>query len=172
MAISKDKKETIIAELGDCLGRAKLTVAVDYRGLTVAQFAQLRLLADRELVTFKVAKNRLFKQALQAQPAFKSTPTDLFEGMLLYVFSFEDEVAGARAVAEFNRSSGAQLAFVTGLTATGQLLETATLTKLSKLAGREQLLAGIVARLMGPLINVKSGLQAPLGGLIQALKSK
>ena len=42
MAITRDKKQTLVAELSDVLASAKMTVFAQYQGLSVADIQELR----------------------------------------------------------------------------------------------------------------------------------
>ena len=59
MAISRDKKQTLVAELTELLKDAKGTAFARYQTLTVADLQELRKAAREAGVTIKVVKNRL-----------------------------------------------------------------------------------------------------------------
>lgn len=96
MAISRDKKQSLVGELTDLLSAAKMTVFAKYEGLSVADLQTLRRAAREQGVTIKVVKNRLVRVAMQHTDALKSTETGAMTGQLLYAISSEDEVAPAR----------------------------------------------------------------------------
>ena len=56
-------KQPIVAEISDLLNGAASAVAVDYRGLTVAQDTELRKQLREAGVTYKVYKNTLIRRA-------------------------------------------------------------------------------------------------------------
>ena len=58
MAISKAKKETLVADLTALLADAKLTAYARYQGLTVADLQDLRRAAREAGVQIKVVKLR------------------------------------------------------------------------------------------------------------------
>lgn len=64
MAISRDKKQTLVAELTELLKDAKGTAFARYQTLTVADLQELRKAAREAGVTIKVVKNRLVRVAL------------------------------------------------------------------------------------------------------------
>ena len=64
MAISKDKKNELVADLTKLLSDAKMTVFAKYQGLTVAELQDLRALARENKVKIKVVKNRLVRVAM------------------------------------------------------------------------------------------------------------
>ena len=68
MAISKAKKDTLVADLTALLSEAKLTAYARYQGLTVADLQELRKAAREAGVKIKVVKNRLVKVATPILP--------------------------------------------------------------------------------------------------------
>ena len=101
MAITRDKKNTLVTELADLFATAKGTVGATYTGLSVADMQQLRATAREAGVTIKVVKNRLVRVALGQDEKFKAADTSLLTGQLVYAFSSEDEVAPAQVLASF-----------------------------------------------------------------------
>lgn len=168
MAISRQKKEEIVGDLTERLKEAKLTVLVDYTGLNVDHLQQLRRAASQANVSLYVVKNRLFLRALATRGW--EAKTDI-NGMMLYAFSLKDEVDGPQTIANFAKKQELDLPFVTGLTADGQFLEASEIKLLSKLPGRDQLIAGVIARCRQPLSQI-SRLGDKLSQLINALKAK
>ena len=96
MAISKDKKNELVADLTELLTSAKTTVYAKYQGLTVAELQELRKAAREAGVKIKVVKNRLVRVAMGQIAVYKDTDTTGLTGQLLYAISSEDEVAPAK----------------------------------------------------------------------------
>ena len=94
MAISRDKKQTLVAELTELLKDAKGTAFARYQTLTVADLQELRKAAREAGVVIKVVKNRLVRVALQEIDTYKETDTSLLVGQLVYAVSAEDEGIG------------------------------------------------------------------------------
>ena len=65
MALSRDKKNQLVAELSEALKNAKMTAFAEYKGLTVADLQELRKDAREAGVSIKVVKNRLVRVAMQ-----------------------------------------------------------------------------------------------------------
>ena len=104
MAISKDKKQSLVADLTTLLNDSKTTVFARYQGLTVADMQALRAAARAAGVKIKVVKNRLVKVAMNEIAVYKDTDTTGLTGQLLYAISSEDEVAPAKVLAEFAKT--------------------------------------------------------------------
>src|SRR5687767_4222371 len=120
MAISRDKKESIVAKLNNLLGDSQLIVLAHNSGLSVAEMQELRREAKQNDVTVVVAKNRLVKLALAQNPNFKDTDTSLIEGQLSLAIG-SDAVAPAQVTAKFGKSHAA-LEIVGGFTRDGKVL--------------------------------------------------
>lgn len=157
MALSRDKKNQLVAELSDALKSAKMTAFAEYKGLTVADIQELRKEAREAGVTIKVVKNRLVRVAMQDVDTLKSTDTELLKGQLIYAISSEDEVAAAQVLGKFAKTHPA-LKLVGGFSDDGQAIDTETITTLSELPGRDQLIGQIVETLLSPVHAITGGL--------------
>ena len=150
MAITRDKKNTLVAELAELFGKAKGSVGAAYTGLNVADMQKLRAVARQENVKIIVAKNRLVRVALQADSKFKAADTSLLTGQLVYAFSSIDEVAPAQVMAKFAKNHPA-LKLIIGFDGTGVILDTPTVTALAALPTKDQLRGQLVNVIAGPL---------------------
>lgn len=171
MAISRDKKNTLVAELGELFAHSKATAGAMYAGLSVADLQQLRASARENNVTIKVVKNRLVRVALQASDKFKAADTSLLTGQLVYAFSSEDEVAPAQTLAIFGKKHP-QLKLVVGFDGEGNVLDTTTVTALAELPTKDQLRGQVVSVIAAPLtqfLGVANGAQR---GFAQVLSQR
>ncbi len=150
MAITRDKKTTLVAELAELFASSKGIVGAAYTNLTVADMQQLRSAARENDVVVKVAKNRLVRVTLTANDKFKNADTQLLTGQLVYAFSSSDEVAPAQVVAKFAKSHP-DLKLVVGFDDTGTTLDTATVNALAALPTKDQLRGQLVSVLAAPL---------------------
>ena len=105
MAISKDKKQQLVADLNELLSDAKMTVFAKYQGISVAELQELRQMARENNVQIKIVKNRLVRVAMNEIAVYKDTDTSALEGQLLYAVSNDDEVAPAQVLAKFAKGS-------------------------------------------------------------------
>src|SRR5689334_2686394 len=105
MALTKDKKQAVVKEVTDLLSDSKLTVVAKYEGTGVKALQQLRRDARQSGTKVKVVKNRLVIQALKSTDNLKDVDTSALEGMLLYAFNGEDEVAPAQNLNAFAKAN-------------------------------------------------------------------
>jgi large subunit ribosomal protein L10 len=171
MAISRDKKQDLVAELSELLGSAKMTAFAAYQGLTVADLQQLRRAAREQGVTIKVVKNRLVRVALQQSDALKNADTSTLKGQLVYAMSTEDEVAPAQALANFAKTHEA-LKLTGAISAEGALLSEAEVKALATLPSKNELIAQVLATLSSPLDGVMNGLSGNLHALLDGVEAK
>ena len=171
MAISKDKKQTLVADLTTLLENAKTTVYARYQGLTVAELQELRKAAREAGVKIKVVKNRLVRVAMGEIAVYKDTDTTGLTGQLLYAISDSDEVAPAKVLAEFAKTHDA-LAIAGGFSDLGANLSEDEIKALAALPSKNELIAGVVAQLLSPVTDSISGLTGGISGIISGLEAK
>ena len=146
MAISKDKKNTLVADLTKLLSEAKLTAYANYQGLSVAELEELRHSAREQGVKIKIVKNRLVRVAM-------------------------DEIAPAKILAEFGKTHKA-FELLGGFSETGNALDTAEINALAALPSKNELVAQVVAQLLSPVNDSISALAGGLSGIVSGLENK
>lgn len=171
MAISRDKKNALVAELAELLASAKGTAFASYQGLTVADVQTLRRAAREAGVVIKVVKNRLVRVAMAANDTYKDTDTSLLTGQLVYAVSSEDEVAPAKVLDEFAKTHPA-LALVGGFSGEGLAISTEEVKALAGLPSKNQLIAEVVAQLLSPVHDTTNALSGNLHALLDGVEAK
>ena len=171
MAISRDKKNELVAELTQLLTDAKTTVFAAYQGLSVADLQALRANAREAGVTIKVVKNRLVRVALDGIDAYKDIDTSGLNGQLLYALSSEDEVIPAKVLSDFAKTNDA-LVIAGGLSAESGLMSASDVTALASLPSKSQLIAEVVAQLLSPVHDVTNALSGNLHALLDGVEAK
>ena len=162
--MKREEKAQVIDRLAEKL-RAGSAVLVDYQGMDVARTTALRR-RSRELgVEFVVAKNTLAKRA--ADEAGIQGLRDFLSGPTALAFS-EDPVASAKLMAQF-ADQVETFALKGGVLDGGRILDQADVVALSKLPGREQLIAQIVGGISSPLTGFVTVLNNTVQGLVVAL---
>jgi large subunit ribosomal protein L10 len=162
--VKREEKARVIQEIAEKL-RANSAVLVDYQGMNVAQSTQLRARSREAGVEFVVAKNTLTRMA--ADEAGVEDLSEYLVGPTALAFS-EDPVASAKLMAEF---AGQVESFTLkgGLLEGGRVLDEADVVALSRLPGREQLLAQVVGGISSPLTGLVTVLNNTIQGLVVAL---
>ena len=170
MAISKQKKNELVADLTELLSGAKTTVYAKYQGLTVAELQELRKAAREAGVKIKVVKNRLVRVAMGQIAVYKDTDTTGLTGQLLYAVSSEDEVAPAKVLAEFAKTHDA-LNLLGGFSDLGNSLSEEDVKALAAMPSKNELIAQVVAQLLSPATDSISALSGGLSGIVSGLEA-
>ena len=171
MALTKQKKDEIVAELGELLANSKMTVIAKYEGTTVKAMQELRRQAEENGTTVKVIKNRLVRKALESTESHKNADSSDLTGMLMYAFNADDEVAPAQVLHEMAKTEK-QIEFIGAFDADGNRLSTEEVKALAQLPSREVMIATVINTLKAPVNNVTSGLAGNLHGLLDAISAK
>jgi large subunit ribosomal protein L10 len=169
MAISKQKKNELVAELTELLDSAKMTVFAKYAGVNVADIQQLRALAREANVKIKVVKNRLVGKAMEDIETYNATDKSALTGQLLYAISSDDEVAPAQVLSKFAKDHPA-LELIGAFSGLGANLATDEVKHLAELPSKDQLIAEVVATLLSP-VNDTLGALDGVGGILNALEA-
>jgi large subunit ribosomal protein L10 len=174
--VNRDQKATAVAEIAEQIKESEAVFAVDYRGITVAQVAELRGKLRETDATFRVVKNTLTERA--ADQADAEALKSLLEGPTALTFIRGDAAAAAKVIADFQKSTGGELLPFKGGLMDGAAFDAAQITAISKLPSRQVLygqLVGIVASpitgLARSLNGLVSGLAIALGGVLEKKES-
>ncbi|MBP5512889.1 50S ribosomal protein L10 [Candidatus Saccharibacteria bacterium] len=158
MAISKDKKNTLVAELTELLSDSKMVVYAKYQGLTVKELQELRKAAREAGVKIKVVKNRLVKVAMKEIAAYKDTETSGLTGQLLYALGTDEDFDAAKVLTKFAKTHD-KMELIGGFNAEGTALSTEEVKTLGSLPTKNELIAQVVDTLLSGINGVVSGLE-------------
>lgn len=171
MAITRDKKQALVAELSDALKDAKAVAFARYAGLSVADMQDLRAKARENDVTIRVVKNRLVRVSMSEDKTFKDTDSSMLEGQLLYAFSSTDEVAPSKVLHDFAKTHPS-LELAGGFSDVGAAQSEADVKALAGLPSKQQLIAEVVAQLLSPVHDVTNALSGNLHALLDGVEAK
>ena len=164
--MNRDQKAVAIAEIASNIDESDAIFAVDYRGITVEQVAELRAKLREADATFKVVKNSLTERA--ADQVGAETLKALLEGPTALTFVRGDVASAAKAVADYGRA--AQLLPFKGGLMGGAELDVEQIRSLSRLPSREVLYGQLVGVVASPISGLVRTLGALVGGLAVALE--
>jgi large subunit ribosomal protein L10 len=171
MALSKTQKNDVVAEISDLLSTSKMTVVARYQGTTVKALQALRRDARANGTKVKVVKNRLVIKAVAQNDTLKDADTSELQGMLLYAFNADDEVAPAQVLSTFAKTNPT-LEFVGALTGEGKFIGADDVKALANLPSKDQLVAQVVATLLSPVNDVTNALSGNLHALLDFVEAK
>jgi large subunit ribosomal protein L10 len=166
--MNKEQKQATVDEIAAQIQEAEAVFAVDYRGISVTQAAELRQRLNDAGATFRVVKNSLTERA--ADKAGAEPLKELLEGPTAFTFvrADGDLALAAKALAQFRRQNDV-LDFKGG-TMGGAAMTVEEIQTLSQLPSRDVLQAQLVGVLASPITGLVRGLASLLSGLAVALK--
>jgi large subunit ribosomal protein L10 len=163
--MNREQKAAAIAEIAANIEGSQAILAVDYRGISVPQIAELRAGLREADTTFKVVKNSLTERAADESGAEDLKP--LLAGPTALAFVRGDVAMAAKAIADYSRTTQV-LAFKGGLM-DGAVIDIEQIRSLSRLPSRQVLYGQLVGVVASPVSGLVRSLGALLGGLAVAL---
>ena len=163
--MNRDEKAAAIAEIATKIDESEAVFAVDYRGITVPQVAELRSKLRDADATFTVVKNSLTERA--ADQVGADTLKEYLIGPTALTFVKGDVATAAKTVADYARAT--QLLPFKGGLMEGSPLDVEQIRSLSRLPSREVLYGQLVGVVASPIGGLVRSLSALIGGLATAL---
>jgi large subunit ribosomal protein L10 len=159
--MNKEQKAAVVDEIAEELKGSDAIFAVDYRGISVPQVAELRDKLRGADASFRVVKNRLTLRA--AEKAGTSGLDGLLEGPTALTFVRGDAAVAAKALNDFSRSADV-LEFKGGLLG-DQTLTVDEIKSIARLPARDVLNGQLVGIVASPLTGLVRGLNALISGI-------
>jgi large subunit ribosomal protein L10 len=161
--MNREQKAAAIEEVATQIQESEAVFAVDYRGISVPQAAELRTRLTEAGARFRVVKNTLTQRA--ADQAGAESLKEFLEGPTAFTFVVADgDVAlAAKALATFRRETDL-LGFKGGVM-NGDPLTADQLEALSRLPARDVLHGQLVGMIASPITGLVRGLNALISGL-------
>ena len=162
--MNREQKAAAIEEVAGQIQESEAIFAVDYRGISVPQAAELRTRLTEAGARFRVVKNTLTERAVD-QTGVEGLK-EILQGPTAFTFVLADggDVAlAAKALATFRREHDV-LAFKGGVM-NGDPLSVDQLEALSKLPARDVLHQQLVGMIASPITGLVRGLNALISGL-------
>ena len=164
--MNRDQKQAAVAEISTELEAASAVFAVDYRGISVPQAAELRSKLRESDASFTVVKNRLAKRATDGTDAAEAIDEHLV-GPTALAFVRGDAVIVAKTISDFIKANDV-LAYKGGLM-DGAALAPEQFSAIARLPGVDALRGQLVGLAASPLSGVVRTLNQLLAGLAQQL---
>jgi large subunit ribosomal protein L10 len=163
--MNREQKAAVIEEIAAEITESAAVFAVDYRGITVMQAADLRgKLRDAD-ATLRIVKNTLTERA--ADQAGADGLKAMLVGPTALTFVRGDAATAAKAVSDFARATNL-LPFKGGIM-DGQSLAAEQVSAIAKLPSRDILNAQLVNIVAAPLTGLVTSLSNLISGLARQL---
>jgi large subunit ribosomal protein L10 len=163
--MNRDQKAAVIDEVASQIEEAQAIFAVDYRGLSVKQAADLRSRLIQLDANLRVVKNTLTERA--ADKAGIEALKQYLEGPTAFTFVKGDPVLTAKALAAFRRET--QFPQFKGGWMDGRELTIDDIEALSRLPSLDVMHGQLVGLGAMPISGLARGLNALLSGIAIAL---
>ena len=162
-------KAEVIDELADKLGRASVTILVQTQGLKVKDMNELRNKMRAAKIEFHIAKNTLLRIASERNK-MTGLDTSIFNGQTAVAFGYDDEIAAAKVLADYVRTS--KIVVLKSGILGGRTLTAEQVESLGKMpGGKNYTKAQVVGTLQGPMTTTYSLLTAPLRDLCYVIQA-
>jgi len=159
--VNREEKSAVIDEVAAQITDSTAIFAVDYRGLSVPQAAQLRERLSEADASLRVVKNTL--TLLAADKAGAESLKELLEGPTAFTFVRGDAALAAKAIATFRREH--ELLEFKGGTMDGDPVSVDEIEAIAKLPARTVLDGQLVGVLASPITGLVRGLNQLIAGL-------
>jgi large subunit ribosomal protein L10 len=166
MAITRAKKEQILAELEKEFKSAKSVAFTTYIGTTVAEITDLRRQLRDAGVRMLVAKKTLIKLAAK-NAGLKEIPNEAMVGPVAVTFAHQDELAALQVLHKYGKDHK-QVSLLGAILEGENLSQSAAMT-LAQLPGKEALLGQLVGLFISPIRGFVTVGSQLISGFVRAL---
>jgi large subunit ribosomal protein L10 len=166
--MNRDQKTAVVDEIAEQIGSAEAIFAVDYRGITVAQVAELRNKLRDADARFRVVKNSLSERA--ADQAGISDLKPMLIGPTALALVHGDAALAAKALNDTARLLNNVFEFKGGLL-NGDVLTADDVRSIGRLPSRDVLMGQLVGTVAAPLTGLARGLNALIAGIAIQLQA-
>ncbi len=142
-AINQKKKE--VEELAEKMGKAKIVLLTDYKGINVADVTGIRAKLRGVNAEYKVIKNNITRRALESCKI--EGLEDKLEGTTAVILGYEDYLEPLKAIYEYSKDN--EFYKIKGGIIEGKVVSVEELITLAKLPSRETLIAQLAGALLG-----------------------
>ena len=162
--MNRDQKAAVVEEVAAQIQESEAVFAVDYRGISVPQAADLRVKLNEAGARFRVVKNTL--TLLAADKAGADSLKEVLEGPTAFTFVTAeggDVALAAKALAQFKREHDV-LDFKGGVM-NGEPLTAEQIGEIARLPAKDVLHGQLVGMIASPITGLVRGLNALIAGL-------
>jgi large subunit ribosomal protein L10 len=161
-----EKAETV-AVVHHKFATAKMAVATEYRGLSVAQMTKLRREIRQASGEYQVIKNTLVRRALK-DTAYGSLG-GLLEGPNGWVFAYDDPILLSKALVKFVDDN--EKFRIKGAVFEGEFMDPAKVKTLAQMPSKPELQAKLLALIQAPATQLVRLVQEPGARVVRLLET-
>lgn len=165
MAISKDRKNELVAQYVDYAERSNAMFLAEYRGMSVKQMEDLRVKLREVDGSLFVAKNTLIRVALEQTN--NPVPADQLMGQTVIGFALGEAPAMAKALKEYAKDE--ELFNLRGGIISGTVMSAEQAEALADMPSIDELRAQILGLVNSPLSKLVGIFNAPARDLVTVM---
>ncbi len=166
--LNREEKAQVIADVVERLERTSTVVTADFRGLSVAELAELRGKLREADAEMTVVKNTLTRRA--ADQTGHSALLPYLTGPTGLVWVNGDPASAAKALSDFAKAHDATFSMRGGML-DGADLDESSLKTLASLPSKGVLLAQLAGGIAAPLTGLAGGLQSLISTMARTLSA-
>lgn len=167
MAITREKKEQLVALYKEQIDQASALIFTDYKGVSVPQIQSLRTKLQETDTTYMVVKNTLLSIALKE--AGYPAPEEMMLGPNGIAFLGEDVGRGVSALKDWIK--GEQIIEITGAVMDQSVLDAEGAEVLADLPTKEQMQAMLLGAIGAPASGLVRMINAPGSSLARVINA-
>jgi len=167
LAISKERKEEILATYAEWLGKSEAVILVEYTGVSMKNLDAIRSKIREAGGEFHVLKNTLARRAFANSGM--DLPADFLVNSTAVSFAFSDPASTAKALSEATK--GNQFVKVKGGFMGGQVLTAAQVKALADMPPLPVVRAQLLGVLQAPAGKLVRTIAEPARGLAAVIKA-
>jgi large subunit ribosomal protein L10 len=165
LALTKAKKEELVAEYVELLNKSNAVFMTEYTGLSVKRMQELRAAVSKSDGSLVVTKNTLMLLALQE--VGMPVPADQFVGQLATGFALDEVPGVAKALTDFLKKEE-MISVKFGILG-DNILSSEEILALAKLPSLDELRAQILAMIQAPARNVATVVAGSIRQVVNVL---
>lgn len=170
MAITREKKEELVARYGELLARTDGFILAEFKGMSVAQTNQLRNALAPAGGTYSVAKNTLFRIALQENGWV--VPTELLKNSTGVVFGNGNLPGVAKVVQSYlKEGTNADIFIIKGGVVERSVFSGKELDAIANLPTMDEIRAQLIGTIVAPASQLAGLLAAATSQLVNVLQA-
>jgi large subunit ribosomal protein L10 len=167
LAISKERKEEVLAAYTDWMKRSQAVILVEYTGVKMKDLDNIRNKIRESGGEFHVVKNTLARRAFSDSGMI--LPDDMLVKSTAVLFAFTDPASTTKALKD--ASKGNEFVKVKGGFMSGQALNTSQVTALADMPPLPVIRAQLLGVLQAPASKLARTLAEPSRGLAAVVKA-
>ena len=164
--MNREQKESLVQNLNSIITENSLILVFHYRGMSMTDMTELRVLSFNSGCNIKVTKNRLTKLALEGSE--KAALSEFFDGPTAIAYS-SDPIQLTKLLTNFAKNNS-NLVILGGIM-DNEILSVEKIEILSKLPSLEEIRAQLIGLISSPAQKIASVLTAPSGDLARVFNA-